>query len=1190
MTDYVKELRKQGYGEQEIQDVISPYKNNLLEQGYAQEEIDELFSKPKFDDTELKDFTKNVGSDVPEEAEGVIESFQSGYQASASGMLARGEKPGLVLSEDASLDERITGAIGGIVSDLPFIATGAIAGAPGGAAGSIAGAFALPAGARKILMDGFENGSIDTPGEFIERLAGATTEATKGYLVGLATSFSGGGAAALIAKTKVPKALTLMYGSKTAATLTGSVKVGAEAVGMSTAAAGFEGRLPTMQEIGDAAILFGAAKSTPPIVKGLTKSVRNTFTRTGKTPEDLARDIEVDGTIREDVVSEMDVPRSYTELSKDSDIGLSPKQKANTPEGRVEAQIARDKEVLTKPFSMDNAYTQLVDKTNPIKLLSKEILKGKKIPADSDPYIGVRLYAGTQGKITHFTEFGTFNHKTLEPTGPGLKQILKDVKDDKLYEQYSLSKRTLDVSKRGIETGIDYKDATQIVKKHDKQFGKIFEENKKYRERTIDFMVDSGLLSKESKASMNDLSQDYVPLNRYFNPETIGKLELNSGKKSGSTNIFNPVKRLKGGKDKIISPIESDIKNSYSFINLAEKNTMIGKMIALKDQPGGNKYIEELKPNSRKITIKNKELEKLGVEGIESIDIFRPNILSSKPGEVVWFDKGEARVFKVDPTVAKVYENLNNTSSNMLVKMMSPLAKTFRAGTTLTPNFMLKNLLRDNVTVGVQSKNSFIPFVDGMKGLASMFKKDGDYKEWLRSGGANSSLVSMDINYIKDAKYKILQGGKRNSPFNVMENLRVAAELSDSLSRVGEFKKSRGKSNTPASLMQAAFDSREVSMDFARMGTSIQAWNQITAFANARIGSIDRFNRAMKENPVATGAKVAGFIMLPSALQWLAIHDDPDYIALPQWRKDLFMHFKVNGYLVPVPRAFEPGVIFGAGTDRMLSHIFKNDDKKSIQDSFRGLIGNSGLLDASSLAIPTGITSMLSNHTNTNLHMGTPLVPASREKLLPQYKYTAGTTELTKYLSRLSLAFTPDSDLVNVKQRTPIAIDNHIRSITGGAGTLFVKTADLALRKAGLLPDPTKPEESLKQSVFVKSFVVRNPGMNTSHVEKFYKRARTNDMFIKTADYLEKIEGNLEEADKLRDKKAKFNISYSEHAAAISAETTLIKFIEFGQDGLSSEEKRQSIDVLYSSINFIAMGANEEIEAADKDLKNNKRK
>ncbi len=130
-------------------------------------------------------------------------------------------------------------------------------------------------------------------------------------------------------------------------------------------------------------------------------------------------------------------------------------------------------------------------------------------------------------------------------------------------------------------------------------------------------------------------------------------------------------------------------------------------------------------------------------------------------------------------------------------------------------------------------------------------------------------------------------------------------------------------------LRKAAFETRENPIDYRTMGAKIYSLNQISAFFNARIQGLKQTIVAFKERPVQTYAKTFMFVQLPSILLWMANHDDPDYQALPQWRKDLFWHIKINGTYYPIPKPFEIGLIFGTGTERFLDYYFDNDQKWS---------------------------------------------------------------------------------------------------------------------------------------------------------------------------------------------------------------------------------------------------------------------
>ena len=68
---------------------------------------------------------------------------------------------------------------------------------------------------------------------------------------------------------------------------------------------------------------------------------------------------------------------------------------------------------------------------------------------------------------------------------------------------------------------------------------------------------------------------------------------------------------------------------------------------------------------------------------------------------------------------------------------------------------------------------------------------------------------------------------------NPLELLRLGSELSEKMTRLGEFGKATEKhGNDKAGLMQAAYESRDI-MDFSRRGKLTASFNLITAFFNA---------------------------------------------------------------------------------------------------------------------------------------------------------------------------------------------------------------------------------------------------------------------------------------------------------------------------------------------------------------------
>ncbi len=128
----------------------------------------------------------------------------------------------------------------------------------------------------------------------------------------------------------------------------------------------------------------------------------------------------------------------------------------------------------------------------------------------------------------------------------------------------------------------------------------------------------------------------------------------------------------------------------------------------------------------------------------------------------------------------------------------------------------------------------------------------------------------------------------------------------------------------------------DLTIDFAKIGTKVQALNLITAFFNARLQGYARLAQAFKEKPANTTLKTFAYITAPSIVLWYLNHDDPRYQQLPQWQKDLFWIVITpeigigdniveddNDYTIyRIPKPFEPGLLFGTLPERMLDWAY----------------------------------------------------------------------------------------------------------------------------------------------------------------------------------------------------------------------------------------------------------------------------
>jgi len=471
--------------------------------------------------------------------------------------------------------------------------------------------------------------------------------------------------------------------------------------------------------------------------------------------------------------------------------------------------------------------------------------------------------------------------------------------------------------------------------------------------------------------------------------------------------------------------------------------------------------------------------EELGFSGMPDsvITTFRPNYKAGK-NEIILYDKGKPVLVELDPFLHKAVTGLNEGEVNALVKFASYPAKWLRSGaTTFSPEFGIRNLLRDQMTAFIQSRYGFIPGVDFLKGVAHMVGGTKLWQEFNASGAAHSAIVSMDRDYLSKNLKEILGTKISMNPLKIMQRV---SEVTEEATRVGEFARARKKG---APLRTSGIAGREVSLDFMRLGgSSARAINLISAFWNARVESLDKMAQAFKEAPGRTAAKAFLSVTLPSVLLWLTQKDDEYYKELPSWRKTGFWNIRVNDadgnfkMFVPIPKPFEWGLLFGSLPVAMLDWMYTKDKTlagetaKSITKSFN------------LVPMPTGAVPIAEWWANKSWFFDRPLVSRDKEGLEPYLQYNQKTSETMKLVGRML------KDIPGLKGvANPAKLENILKGYTAGAGRLALDGTDWLLKTLGVVKSPPDTEMTISDIPGLRAFGVRFPSANAMSISRFYK-------------------------------------------------------------------------------------------------------
>jgi len=1148
----LNQLKEAGFNDQEIQDYVAKESKQLLNAGFNNEEVNQYFGIKEFDRTEIKSYWQSIKDSFVQPVVSLGERKEKGIEAVQEGLVKAQE--GLIGKEfdfDTYRERGVGGRINSLITaynttgklpdvyttpepedtgylegfiergytlfgDLPYYLGGGLLGLIGGPKTSAFAAGLVPGTIRQMYITALEKGDVDTYEEWWKIFVneGIKAGATEGLQL----------TAAAVAPQLVGPIGKNFFG-----------KVSAQVAGFETVGSLIKGELPTKDDLVYSTGFFLAFGLGEKGAKKVIEQAKNT----GKKPAEIYEDSIVDPTIREDIGSKnIEVARTYERISE---VKVEPpkivetikSEKSIDPDiAKVQEKISFDPvEIKTTTKEVLNNFTfNWLDKLHPILRTVREAEKlGVKTQEGTlNPYELARLQPGMISRGEHFLKYGVLDFKTLEnksqPLITILEPVTKDIATYKEFNTYAVAKRALEKSKQGFETGIDIKAAENTVKKLDVKYQEIFKQQGEYQKNLLKYLKDSGMINEKTYNVMLEANKDYVPFFRVL--EDLGK----DG--SISKSVANPLKKFKGSDKVIVDPIESIYKNTLHFVTLAERNRSLGELIKIIDQakaidPNAFPEVSRVKPQLTKTKLTLKEIEnivpdisKIDKTTLENLEIIRRTQQQIGKNEVVYIKDGKREIIDLGNDLGRAWKYSTDVSQKLVGSIISLPARTLRAGATLAPEFFLRNAIRDTNSATIFSRNGFVLGLDTARGMMIQIKgkESKMYQDWIKSGGPQSSYVAFDRNYFsKNIAKELTSRPVYNLVSKPLEMLRIATEFFENATRLGEFQKAYNNSikkglNHKQAVERAGFESRNITIDFQKMGAKVGAWNAISAFFNARVqGYLKLYDTFKNPETRSKALYIAGAsITLPSILLWIANHDDERYKELPQWQKDLFWIIITgegkDSIAWRIPKPFELGYVFGTLPERALDFMLTKDPT-AIKNFIKDLAFDNA---TSLLPIPDIAKPVIEAWSNKSLFTKKPIVPRSLEGVLPEYQYTEYTSETSKILGKLIRQISGEYSGIS----SPARIESTINNWTGTLGRTFTTVLDKALIASGVVDDPIKPEETLSDIPIIRAFVVRNPSAGSEYITTFYDKYDKVSKVFNTIDRLQKA-GNFEEANKL---------------------------------------------------------------------------
>ena len=571
------------------------------------------------------------------------------------------------------------------------------------------------------------------------------------------------------------------------------------------------------------------------------------------------------------------------------------------------------------------------------------------------------------------------------------------------------------------------------------QFRKAADMFYKVNDNVISIMEDAQVFSHDVAKALRTKHRKYCPLLRDFS-DTAAADNFIGGLSAGGRGVGNvsiPLKAIsiKGSERGVLNPLETVLKSYAMMINRAERN----KVGLLAVKAAQTKQLHDLIKEVPEVVGKDGKVVNAVADPKNCIFTVLVN--------------GKKKAYQTTQELYSPIVGYNLPAAGLTLEVARMTAQMLRTGATMSPSFIIRNLLRDTITAGFSSKNGFIPFVDTWRGFMTLKNDPVLRAEFEAAGVGEFNFYGAKAQRIKSLDKMI--GEHENLFKGIFGKMEEWSDIAESATRMGEFMLAR---KAGKSLEQAGHEAREVTVDFSKSGIYGEQINRYIPFFNACLQGGDKIYQLMREDPHGTMMKMFLTIVLPSALLY-AFNRDED------WWKDLDPDIKNNYWCLSdklrIPKPQEIGVLLGSGIEAFFEQA-SGRDKKAVSNVLDAFLDN-----MTPSIIPTLILPLVEWKTNYSYFRGQQLVSSKYQRLPDELQYNDYTSELSKGIG-------------NVFKVSPMKVDNLVRGYTGTMGALLWSMAGEPFAKANNLP-----AKHFSELPFVRDFNVTDANLSRP-MNEFY--------------------------------------------------------------------------------------------------------
>ncbi len=601
-------------------------------------------------------------------------------------------------------------------------------------------------------------------------------------------------------------------------------------------------------------------------------------------------------------------------------------------------------------------------------------------------------------------------------------------------------------------------------------FAKARDQYRQYNANLLDFLSDSGAMSREKAAELK--ATDYVPFYRLDGDALNLMVDNEHAIQIGNIAQQPYLKELVGGEDAVLPFFSSALQNTNLLMDMALRNIQTKDVAYVLKQMDGAEIRNGSGPSGKNV-IRFREHGEMK-HALVDTDAY------GVPAELLV--KGMEGIKTTIPAV---------------VRLMQYPANLLRKSVTMFPTYALRQAVRDPLNAWLVTGGDFTPIASSFKELGKMVAGKSELEETLQHAGAISSNVFSGDRQDMEMILRNFAGGKGGWQKLVARAEGLAIQ-GDSSTRAVLYDMYRKKGMTH---MQALLGSLE-SMNFSRRGVSpsLHFMSMMVPFFNAQIQGLDVLWRAArgkslleKEMNVRATMLKRGALMAAGTLAYAAMMQDDDSYknATPEQRAlNWLIPMPGTEATLRVPIPFELGYAFKA-IPEMIYNVALGDQKASEAAKALGALAYQSI----PVGMPQAIKPIIEVATNYSFFTGDQIETARMQRLEKSERYTANTTQVAKMLSAAV-----------GHAVSPAQVEYLIRGYTGTMGVTLTQMPDVVLRP--LSGEAERPTKLLNEYPVVGSLFQPRDGSGVvnaafDRIEEFQKAHTTLQAMIqegRTAD------------------------------------------------------------------------------------------